>query len=657
MLARAEQLMLEGRAAAESRRREAELEVKKVKADQDAAERRVENAESLVRKERELRAALEDETEQLRAELTREREAAATSQAEAAQALEAQLESEVKRRVEVEAALATTRTELEGVRDELAAALRERDEKAAALEEATVEVEALSSQLESDAAAAKALQDELAKVKETLATRDAQAEAEDRRAKAAEQSLAEAIEARDEAREQLAAVTKRAAALEGDLGATTDLLDEATQERDQLKTTLGVTQGDLERTTGELERALQEITSLTRAAEEARTELAARTKSLEETTTRAEAAEARAALATEKATELEQRSVVSLALPANRNLGVPRTGVVDLEGLASLVGALVLAQADARLELGVPGGTRTLWFKRGAVVAAESTLEHESLIDRARRDGLIDARQEAELRILKTATPREQLDAMKARGAIRDIESVPLVQRATEQTALEAFTEPSTNYRLADEPPSEMVLKATLPRPTLPMLAESLRRAVPPDALLEKLGGGEAVPVATDAELDLRQLGFSERERKMLTWVDGEATVEDLSLASGLKPDVAFRALLVAKLLGLIQVTKPKVAAPKVDPELDVRRLEAKFDEVQDADYFTILGLPRSAGGDDVARAFQRLGGEFDPLRFSGHPDPSLQQRAQVVFRLLEEAARALEDDRRRAEYARHLLD
>jgi hypothetical protein len=34
-----------------------------------------------------------------------------------------------------------------------------------------------------------------------------------------------------------------------------------------------------------------------------------------------------------------------------------------------------------------------------------------------------------------------------------------------------------------------------------------------------------------------------------------------------------------------------------------------------------------------------------------------LQQRAQTVSRLLEEAARAVEDDRRRAEYARHLLD
>jgi hypothetical protein len=317
----------------------------------------------------------------------------------------------------------------------------------------------------------------------------------------------------------------------------------------------------------------------------------------------------------------------------------------------------VLGNAEARLELGASGGTRTVWFKRGQIVAAESSFDVETLVSRARRDGLIDGKQEGELRMLRGATPRVQLDALKARGFIRDVESVPLVQRYTEQVALDAFTEEDTLYRILEEAPGPDVLLATVPRPTLPMLAESLRRALSVDLMLEQLGGGEAVPHATDSELDVRALGFSERERKMLTWVDGEATVEDLSLASGLKPDLAFRALLVAKLLGLVEVKPGQKKAEPGSGQLDVNRLEAKFDEVQDADYFTILGLSRAAGSDDVRRAFQRLSQEFDPLRFSGHSDPALQQRAQMVANLLEEAARALEDDRRRVEYARHLLD
>ena len=57
--------------------------------------------------------------------------------------------------------------------------------------------------------------------------------------------------------------------------------------------------------------------------------------------------------------------------------------------------------------------------------------------------------------------------------------------------------------------------------------------------------------------------------------------------------------------------------------ELAVARLEARWSQVEDADYFTVLGLPRSAGSDEVARAFARLSAEYDPLRWSGHPDPA----------------------------------
>ncbi len=404
------------------------------------------------------------------------------------------------------------------------------------------------------------------------------------------------------------------------------------------------------RLTEELERAAARQASLV-------TEVAQLKDELDGQRARAEGAEASASLSAGKVLELEHRNVKTLALPGRPPLGVSRHGTADLEALARLVCQLVLSQADAHLELGVVGGLRSLWLRKGQIVAAASSFEREGLIDRARRDGLIDGNQEAELRPLRGSTLKEQLEGLKARGFIRDVEAVPLVQRCAEQVALAALSEEETQYRLQDDTPGWEVAQVTIPRATLPLLAEALRRAVPVDTLLERLGGGDAVPVATDAELELRALGFSDRERRLLAKVDGTATVEELCLASGLKSDAAFRALEVAQLLGAIEVRAPERPSVRVDPELDVHRLEAKYDEVVDADYFTILGLPRTAGSDEVQSAWQRLSNEFHPLRFSGHPDAGLQQRAQVVFKLLEEAARALEDDRRRADYARHLLD
>jgi DnaJ-class molecular chaperone len=89
--------------------------------------------------------------------------------------------------------------------------------------------------------------------------------------------------------------------------------------------------------------------------------------------------------------------------------------------------------------------------------------------------------------------------------------------------------------------------------------------------------------------------------------------------------------------------------------EVAAARLEARWAQVEDADYFTVLGLPRNAGTDEVTRAFARLSAEYDPLRWSGHPDPRVQVRAERMQALLSEAARALSDDGLRSAYARSL--
>jgi hypothetical protein len=336
---------------------------------------------------------------------------------------------------------------------------------------------------------------------------------------------------------------------------------------------------------------------------------------------------------------------------------VPRSGEANAEQLAGLVAQLCLARVEVRLELKTPEVLRTLWLRRGSVVGASSSAPYESLLDRARRDGLIDARQANELQLVRGASPAETAAVLRDRGLVKDAEVVPLVQRFTEQVALDAFSELTSEYRLVEESPGPEVLAATLPRTTLPLVAEALRRALPVDELLQMLGGSEAVAHPLDAGLDLRAVGFSDKERRLLGYCDGEASVEDLALASGLKAEVAYRALMVARLLGAIELEAPAKRPAAPAPEVDAQRLDAKFEQVQDSDYFTMLGLGRAAGTDEVQRAWQRLSEEFDPLKYSGHPDAGLQQRAQVVFSVLEEAARALGDDRRRAEYARHLVD
>jgi hypothetical protein len=231
---------------------------------------------------------------------------------------------------------------------------------------------------------------------------------------------------------------------------------------------------------------------------------------------------------------------------------------------------------------------------------------------------------------------------------------VPLVQRHTEQIALEAFSEPRSLYRLSPAGPPADVAAAAGPRPAVQVVAEAVRAALQVDEV--ELG---AIPVLASSELDPRQLGFSDRERRLLQSIDGEASLEVLLLGSGLRQETALRAMAVARVLGLITLRPAdRTQTPlRQAPELDLKRLDAKFEEIQESDYFAILGLPRTAGGEEVERAFLQLASEFHPLKFAGHPDHSVHRRAEVIQSLLSEAAQALQDDRLRSEYARNLLD
>jgi DnaJ-class molecular chaperone len=90
---------------------------------------------------------------------------------------------------------------------------------------------------------------------------------------------------------------------------------------------------------------------------------------------------------------------------------------------------------------------------------------------------------------------------------------------------------------------------------------------------------------------------------------------------------------------------------------VELERLEKKWAATEEADYFSVLGLPRTAGTEEVQRAHARLAAEFDPLRYAGHPDPEVPARATRLLTLLDEAAQALGDERLRQAYVRSLVD
>ncbi len=332
-------------------------------------------------------------------------------------------------------------------------------------------------------------------------------------------------------------------------------------------------------------------------------------------------------------------------------------GRVTQEQLAQMIADLCTSRSSCRLELKTSEAQRILWLREGTLHSASSSASQESLLSRARADGLIDRQQEAELRSIRGASSADLLGALRTRGYLREVEVVPLVQRWTEQIAIEALGEAESSLRVSELQVPKDALQAASPVPLLQLLPRALYGGLDESSLLESLGGLHAVASPRAHAVEIDSLGLSSKQVALLGAVDGTSRIGEMLLASGLPQNLGLQALHLGKLLGLLEVRVPAEAPPPAAPDLDLRRLRAKFEEVQEGDYFCVLGLPRSAGADDVRRAFQALSAEFNPLKFVGHPDASVHRQAQHVHDILAEAARALQDDRLRAGYSRGLVD
>ncbi len=90
-------------------------------------------------------------------------------------------------------------------------------------------------------------------------------------------------------------------------------------------------------------------------------------------------------------------------------------------------------------------------------------------------------------------------------------------------------------------------------------------------------------------------------------------------------------------------------------PEELVRRIESLHARLGTMDYFTLLGLPRSATRAQVRQAFLALAPQFHPDKYFGKRLGPYSAKLQRVFAQISVAHDTLANDELRAEYARGL--
>jgi CheY-like chemotaxis protein len=331
-------------------------------------------------------------------------------------------------------------------------------------------------------------------------------------------------------------------------------------------------------------------------------------------------------------------------------------GSLDRTSVARLLALAARRRLTGRLDFA--GGTpRSLYFEDGRIVGATSAAPGERVEEVALRLGLVTREQHRQAAPACAGLPtRRAALALLERGFLRAEELTGLVRRRTEEVVFALFDERGATWRCAAAraPPEE---RTALDRSPLALAIEGVRRRWQEDRLGETLGGPATLlaPAAggpSAAELSLGEAG------RLLELADGLRTLDEIAADGRLDPLSARQVLAALVEVGALEV-RIRGAGPSTaggaDPSVDLLRLQEKLEQVRRADYFTILGLSRTATPYEIRAGAERLLADLGAGRWAGVSDPGVRERLDEVRRVVSEARDVLTDDELRAAYLQGL--
>lgn len=339
---------------------------------------------------------------------------------------------------------------------------------------------------------------------------------------------------------------------------------------------------------------------------------------------------------------------------------------------------------------------KIVYLKEGYPIFVKSNLLSECLGRVLVREKMIsDEECERSLQLMKDRPGRQQGTVLIEMGAISPHNLVFSLQLQMEQKLFDIFGWPDGEYQFnpAIEIPAQTV---HLDMSLATIVYEGVRRRFS-DALLDDLLApflDAYVAPHPDPAHRFQDFSLEADERRVLALVDGRRTLADVIDKCGMGRVQAkhlLYALIASETIQPLprQAKKKDALEPPLRPPLpastspvsarppplrrrsdvvfaargndaapieDVRaRLVERARGMRKQNFFEMLGVSRSAGADEVQRAYHALVREVHPDKLRGAVTADARALAEQIYQQLETAFEALADEKRRAEYERKL--
>ena len=345
---------------------------------------------------------------------------------------------------------------------------------------------------------------------------------------------------------------------------------------------------------------------------------------------------------------------------------VGEAGDLAREGVAVVIARLHRAGYTGRLTLRHGESQKVVFFDGGLPVHATSSLPHDRLGEVLWREGKVSREQLARARVVADERGQSLVEALVETSALRRDEVFQTMRHLVEEIVYSAFGWDRGAWALD----RELARRADMVSVAHPyaIVVEGVRRKYSLERLVAAVGAA-ATAVAPAASLwrvsaDAALLGGEREAIQQLR--RGTRTVAELRAAGGLDEIGAYALVHGLHALGAVELGEG--AAERAPPSLDASdgptadtvaiaraRVLAKHAQVLDGDYFAVLGTTRAATTYEIRRAYERSRAEFQPSRFPPALVEELGVRLADIADSVDEAFRALSDERLREVYRSHL--
>jgi hypothetical protein len=318
------------------------------------------------------------------------------------------------------------------------------------------------------------------------------------------------------------------------------------------------------------------------------------------------------------------------------------------------------------------GALRRIVLRDGDIVTAASSLEEETLL--AFLAGRGDVRRDQVKELYGKVPPfgRHAGAALVGHGLLRQDQLWPILRAHAEWIVARMVLAARGTARFELEAPGRLKQEPSVfgGSSGAEVLVEVARRVIAPEEALQRLGGPSAI-VADGPGALLSECALEAHERTVVEQARG-MTLEVLHAATT-GGDMA-SVLYALALLSVISValpaplefmgravaeSSPSAATAGGVDALDItavrERVRARYDLVSEADYFTLLGIPREATGYEVRRAYRDLRKSFEPTTILTPDLADLEAEVRTIVMVLDEAYEILRDGARRERYRRAL--